>query len=65
MTCIIDPCKAEVTVFADSTVLDTVDEEGGVARGAELRGEGVVEGEGDGFAAEPVAYLKKTIPSGL
>lgn len=49
------PGEGEVSVFTDLAVLDAVDEEGRVARGAEGSGACEVDGERDGFAAEPVA----------
>ena len=47
--------EAEVAVLAHLAVLGPVDDEGGVACGAELGRVDVVDFEGDGLAAEPVA----------
>lgn len=52
---LVDAQEAEVAVLAHLSVVGAVDEEWCVARGSELVRVGVVDGQGDGFAAEPVA----------
>lgn len=47
--------EGELAVLADFAVLGAVDDEGSVTGGVEFLGVSVVEGEGDGLAAEPVA----------
>jgi len=47
--------EAEVAVLAHFTEFGAVDYEGGVVGGAEFGAVGVVDGERDGLAAEPVA----------
>jgi hypothetical protein len=50
----VDAQEGEVAVLADFAVFGAVDEKGRVVGGAELGGVGVVYGEGDGLAAEPL-----------
>jgi len=52
---LVDTGEGEVAVLARLAVLDAVDDQGRVARGAELGRVFVVGGQGDGLAAEPVA----------
>lgn len=53
---LVDAAEGEVAVLADLPPdVGRVDVDVGVAGGAEGRGGGVVDGEGDGLAAEPVA----------
>ena len=49
--------ETEVSILPHLAVLDAVDEEGSVASGIEGGFVGVVDGEGHGFAAEPVANI--------
>lgn len=55
MARLVDPREAEVAVLAHFAVLGPVNDKGGVARGSECIGMRVVDGEGDGLPAEPVA----------
>ena len=55
MACFVDAHEAVIAVLAHFAVLGAVDDEGGVARGAEFGGVGVLDLEGDGLPAEPVA----------
>jgi hypothetical protein len=57
VTCLIQPREREVAILAGLTVLCTINQEGGVARSAELLGVCVVDGEGDGLTAKPVANV--------
>lgn len=50
----VDAQEGEVAVLPHFAVFGAVDEEGRVARGSEFGGVGVVYGEGDGLAAEPL-----------
>lgn len=54
MAGLIDAQEGEVAVLPHFAVFGAVYEEGRVARGAELGGVGVVYGERDGLAAEPL-----------
>ena len=51
----VDAGEGEIAVLADFAVLGAGDREGGVAGFGEVGGVGVVDAEGGGFAAEPVA----------
>ena len=55
MAGLVDTGEGEVAELAGFAELDAIDEEGRVACFAEVGAVGVVHGEGDGFAAEPVA----------
>lgn len=56
VTSFVDPRGAETSVFADLAVLLAVDDERLVPSRAELFGLVILDLEGDGFAAEPVAW---------
>ena len=47
--------EAEISILSYFSVFFTVNDEGGVVGSAEFCAVGVVDGEGDGLAAEPVA----------
>ena len=47
----------KIAVLSHLAILCALDDEGGVVCRAEFRGVSVVDGEGDGFAAKPVAYV--------
>ena len=51
----VDSHEAEIPILSYFTVFFSVDDEGGVAGSAEFCAVGVVDGEGDSLAAEPVA----------
>lgn len=55
MTSLIDTGEREITIFPRLAILDTIDEEGRIARLLELLAVLVFCREGDGLAAEPVA----------
>ena len=54
MAGLVDAQEGEVAVLTHFAIFGAVDKEGRVAGRAELRGVGVVYGEGDGLAAEPL-----------
>jgi hypothetical protein len=55
VTGLVDAEEAQIAVLTHFAVFGAVDGEGFVARGGEFGAVGVVEGEGDCLAAEPVA----------
>ena len=55
MTRLIDPQETKIPILPHFTVFFSIDDERCVTSGAELCAVGVVDGEGDGFPAKPVA----------
>ncbi len=55
MASLVNPGEREVSVFAGFAILNTINQEAGVAGLLELLGMRVLQGEGDGLATEPVA----------
>jgi hypothetical protein len=54
MTSLVYASKREVAILAGLTILDTIDGEWSVSRGAELLAMGIVGREGDCLTTEPV-----------
>lgn len=55
MARLINSQEAKITELPHFTVFLAINDEGGVARGSEFGGMGVVDSEGDSLAAKPVA----------